>query len=162
MPSEQRDRLPSESGARCKNGGCTKAYYRAGMCYRCWSGVKWDSMRARVENRHGRKDYALWTGLPLKFTRREFIAWAASNRPSPDLAMPSIDRIDSALGYVPGNIRWLEMRQNSLNRQHDIPLSHRRCPLCHAVLPLTAENFHRNKSDQLGFNSYCRRCRSAH
>lgn len=145
---------------RCNNGGCTKPVYRGKECYRCWAGTKWDSMKQRVENRRGQ--YPQWAGKKLECGRRDFIAWAYANPPPAEMRQPSIDRIDASIGYSIANIRWLEARQNSRNRAHDIPLTHRRCTRCGEIKELNSDNFHRNGRDHLGFQFHCRACRKLH
>lgn len=142
----------------CNNGGCKREVYRGTECYRCWCGTKWDSMKARAENK--RNHYPQWAGLALGIYRQEFIRWAEKNRPPVEMKQPSIDRIDSSLGYYVGNIRWLEARQNSRNRAHNVPLSHRLCQRCGGIKELNRSNFHFNRSNPLGFQTYCIPCRS--
>lgn len=143
----------------CSNGGCVRPLYRdTADCFRCWLGVKWTSIIQRLANANGK--CSSYVGLPLGFTREQFIEWATNNPPPQWMARPSIDRITPKAGYVPGNIRWLEMRLNSRGSQRDIPFEHRRCPVCCRILILNASNFHRNRSARRGFNTYCRRCRS--
>ena len=142
----------------CNNGGCTRPVYRGTECYRCWCGTKWDSMKQRTENRNGH--YPQWEGVPLTVTRREFIEWAQQNQPPEDMGLPSIDRIVGHLGYSLGNIQWMESRQNSRGGAKNIPLSHRKCPRCETVLELSSVNFHRNRKNPLGYQTYCKPCRS--
>jgi hypothetical protein len=96
----------------CSSGGCRKKkYLDQSECFKCWLGTKWGTMKQRTENRNGH--YSTWDGLPLGMTRKEFVAWGLSNPPPDDMVMPSVDRINDALGYVFGNIQWLERDQNS-------------------------------------------------
>lgn len=153
----------SESGPRdtlCNNGGCTRAVYRGKECFKCWLGTKWDSMKQRVENKRGH--YPHWSGITFTIGRKEFVAWGLENPPPTDMKDPSVDRIISANGYVAGNIQWLPFLQNSRNKAKDVPMSHRRCTRCGQVKELSLENFHRNASNPLGFQSYCKSCRSSY
>lgn len=145
---------------RCTNGGCTKPTYRGTECFRCWCGTKWDSMKARVENRAGR--YDLWSGKELGFTRREFIEWAMLNPPPKEMVKPSVDRIDSELGYTFSNIRWLEASQNSRGPHRGIPLDVRYCTQCKQYKTLNTDNFGTNSGNRQGFQSYCIECRRAY
>lgn len=97
---------------QCVNGGCTRSpRFRDTLhCFRCWAGIKWTSILQRVANVNGR--CASYVGIPLGYTRSEFVAWVIANPPPEWMARPSIDRIVTPLGYVPGNIRWLEFREN--------------------------------------------------
>lgn len=114
-------------------------------------------MKARVENQRGY--YPQWAGLAL-LPRDEFIAWAIRNPPPREMWQPSVDRIDPSRGYTLDNIRWLEARQNSRGKFHDLPFTHQHCPRCHTIKPLNHENFHKSKSRGCGFQTYCRPCRS--
>lgn len=98
---------------QCMNGGCTRIgrYRDTTDCFRCWAGVKWTSVVARIQNKNGRCQS--YVGTPLGFTREEFVAWVMLNPPPETMARPSIDRITPSQGYVPGNIRWLEQRINA-------------------------------------------------
>jgi hypothetical protein len=116
-------------------------------------------MKQRVENRRGQ--YPQWAGRRLEFTRREFIEWAKTNRP-PNVPIPSIDRIDPLEGYAFANIQWLDMRQNSRGHAKHLPLNQRYCHHCNQIKELNSENFHRNRSDSLGYQSYCKSCRATH
>jgi len=49
-------------------------------------------------------------GMPLATN------WAAGGRHNPNWNAPSLDRIDPRRGYVPGNIRVISWRANSLKR----------------------------------------------
>lgn len=142
----------------CSNGGCQRPPYRGRYCYRCWVGVKWFSLTARLRNLNGR--CSSYIGIPLGMTREEFIKWAIENPPPSCMVQPSLDRIVNERGYRLDNIQWLELRQNSRDAQKDVPLTHRRCNPCGRTLPLDSDNFHRNKKDFLGFNSHCKRCRA--
>jgi hypothetical protein len=143
--------------AHCNNGGCTKPVYRGKECYRCWLGTKWDSMKARVENK--RNHYPQWAGISLGISRADFIVWGFYRSPPADMKHPSIDRIKSALGYIDGNIQWLEARQNSRGGRKNVPLTHRYCTRCGKTKPLTSEFFNKNSSRwKMGFQAYCRPC----
>jgi hypothetical protein len=145
--------------AHCNNGGCTRPVYRGKECYRCWLGTKWDSMKARVENK--RNHYPQWAGVALGINRSEFIVWGLRNPPALSMLQPSIDRIDSGKGYWLTNIQWLEARQNSRGAQKNVPLDRRRCIRCKKVKRLDRQYFHFNRANRLGFQSICIPCRSA-
>ncbi len=148
-----------KTDAMCSNGGCRREprYKITSECFHCWLGTKWDSMKQRTDNK--RNYYPGWQGLPLGFTRKEFVAWGLQNPPLDDMERPSVDRIDSSIGYVWGNIQWLSVIQNSRNKQKDVSLDMRRCPKCKEIKKLCHENFHRNNK-ALGFQHYCKPCRS--
>ena len=102
----------ADSSSQCTNGDCTRPKYRiTSECFHCWLGTKWDSMKQRTDNK--RNYYPGWSGLPLKFTRKEFVAWGLKNPPPENMDQPSVDRIEDLLGYVPGNIQWLSRNENS-------------------------------------------------
>lgn len=140
----------------CTNGGCTKPIYRGSECYRCWLGTKWDSMKQRVEDRSGR--YKWHRGLPLGFTRTEFIKWGMENKPPKGMEKPSVDRVNNKDGYIFGNIRWLSFRKNSSGVNRDLPSNRRRCPICKTVKMLSARNFRPHKSGVTTHSYYCIPC----
>ena len=141
----------------CNNGGCTKPVYRGKECLRCWLGTKWDSMQQRIRNRMGNCNS--YVGIPLAFGRRDFIAWATDNPPPVEMKSPSIDRINPKLGYVFGNIRWLEFSRNSSGKQRDIPEGFYLCCPCKRVLPLSAFGVNNSKRWGKKIQSHCRECR---
>jgi len=57
-----------------------------------------------------RDDFYQWAMAQEAF-HRLFDEWVASGYCCGD--SPSIDRIDSTIGYVPGNMQWLSHRENS-------------------------------------------------
>lgn len=88
---------------------------------------RYNSIKARCE-----KDYASAKARNYKVTgmaylsRKEFMVWADKNMESfmaiyNDWAksgydtrlMPSVDRIDAKLGYIPSNMQWLSKSDNS-------------------------------------------------
>ena len=140
----------------CTNGDCTRPVYRGKDCFRCWAGVKWYSITQRLRNANGKcKSYV---GVPLGFTRAEFIQWVIDNPPPWDMEKPSIDRIKPELGYVPGNIRWLELRKNSAGPNRDLPDGLRRCAICRGTKP-----FYSFPMGARGLrSSYCKPCNRAY
>jgi hypothetical protein len=140
------------SESRCRNGGCTRPTYRGKYCFRCWAGVKWTSIVQRIQNKTGH--CKAYEGLPLGFTREELIKWVLDNPPPADMAQPSIDRIKPELGYVPGNIRWLEMKKNRTGGNRDLPEELRQCAICKEVKPFYS--FPIGKGRRRG--SYCKPC----
>ena len=137
----------------CNNGGCTRPRYRGKECYRCWAGTKWTSIVLRLRNANGR--CASYIGLPLGFTRETLIQWVFDNPPPEDMETPSIDRIKPELGYVPGNIRWLDRRKNSAGPNRDLPDELRRCAICKTVKPFYS--FPIGSKDKRR-SSYCKPC----
>lgn len=145
------------SESHCGNGGCTRPVYRAHKCYRCWIGMKWWSLTARLRNASGNCNS--YVGIPLGFTRKQFIAWGLSNVPPNDMECPSIDRIIPQRGYVPGNIRWWPMRKNIEEPNRDLPDSERCCSICHGIFPATNEYFPRTrKGGKPALSSFCKPC----
>lgn len=142
---------------QCHNGNCTRPIYRGKYCFRCWSGVKWTSIVQRLENKTGHCN--AYVGLPLGFTRESLIQWVLDNPPPPEMQEPSIDRIKPELGYVPGNIRWLEFRKNRAGGNRDLPDGQRACSICKTVKPATNEYFPRASG---GLGSYCKPCNNAY
>lgn len=142
----------------CRNGDCTRkpTHGRGRWCLRCWAGMKWTSIRQRVENKNGNNPS--YKGRPLLFTRESLIAWVMENPPPHEMAEPSIDKIVDHLGYAPGNIRWLEKRANSRLHRKDVPLDKQVCPLCNETKPRTAQFFVANKAKLSGVGTYCRPC----
>ena len=81
------------------------------------------NMKSRIEGVHRKKRH-LYEGKAL-LSRAEFYEWAAAHEDFIRLyhlykdsgyrraAAPSVDRIDSALGYTLENMRWLTMAENS-------------------------------------------------
>lgn len=142
--------------SHCSNGGCRQPVYRGKYCFRCWAGVKWTSIVQRLENKMGNCNS--YVGIPLGFTRETLIHWVLENPPPKDMKIPSIDRIKGALGYVPGNIRWLERDRNSAGPNRDVPIGLRPCRKCGNTYPLTATFFVRNGGKNIPFSHYCRAC----
>lgn len=145
----------------CRNGGCCRVpRYRGTLhCYSCWVWVKWNSIQQRVRNRNG--NYPTYQNMEVGFTRDEFVEWALVHRPPETMQQPSLDRIDNERGYVKGNIQWMEMRANARGPRKNVPLHLRVCPRCRRMLPLTTEHFHKRRAPYtMGFQSYCRKCRS--
>lgn len=83
------------------------------------------NMKSRVLGIQKKKAH-LYKGLPL-LPKEEFYSWSKNNQ---DFLMlfntwitadynqkltPSIDRINSKLGYKLDNIRWITLSENSLN-----------------------------------------------
>jgi len=146
----------------CRNGDCKRPaeYGNHRWCLRCWAGMKWTSIKQRVENTNGNNPS--YVGVPLTFSRAELIAWVMANPPPPGMQEPSIDRIVPALGYSPGNVRWLEKRQNSRAHLADLPLDKRHCPGCRKIFPATTEFFYKNSgAGAKGFQAYCKPCHNA-
>lgn len=79
--------------------------------------VAWKNMRARC-NRPNHPDYANYGGRGITVCDRwdDFSLFLADvgARPSADL---SIDRVDNARGYEPGNVRWATVSQQQANRR---------------------------------------------
>src|SRR5262249_34295664 len=122
----------------------------------CWAGVKWTSVRQRIENKNGNNPS--YVGVPLQFTKTEFIKWILDNPPPKHLVEPSLDRIVDEIGYAPGNIRWIEKRANSRGRWKDLPPDLQHCALCGEDKPATTEYFVANRAKPSGIGSYCRPC----
>jgi len=146
--------------AHCQNGDCRRPIYRTHVCFRCWAGVKWTSIRQRVENKNGNNPS--YEGVPLLFTKETLIQWVLDNPPPIDLVEPSIDRIVDAIGYAPGNLQWIEKRLNSRGPRKNIPLNHQYCALCKSIKPRNAEHFTVNRSKPSGLSNYCRPCENSY
>lgn len=97
----------------------TKAYRLSRKGKLTWTYL---NMRQRVEGRNAKSHaYENMSILP----RDEFIAWSLTDSAYNGLydvwvasnydkrVTPSIDRIDSTVGYVPGNLRWITLSANS-------------------------------------------------
>lgn len=109
-------------------------------------------MWQRVANVNGK--CSSYVGIPLAFTKETLIQWVMDNPPPADMRQPSIDRIVESKGYVPGNIRWLELRKNSAGPNKDLPDELRRCAICKAVKPFYSFPMgSRNRR-----SSYCKPC----
>lgn len=141
----------------CNHGGCTKPVYIGAFCIRCWAGAKFNTMRTRVRNWKGK--FPCYAGLPLGFTRKEFVEWAVNNPPPKNMRRPSIDRIVPELGYVPGNVRWLELEVNARHSQRDMPEGMATCPRCKKVYPLTEEIWGKNSCPRHKRQCYCKKCK---
>ena len=107
--------VPTLTGTKCHNGGCTREIYRGKYCFRCWAGVKWTSIVQRVENKNGNNPS--YMKVPILCTKEEMIRWVFDNPPPEQLKIPSLDRIDSKSGYSLENIRWIEKDVNSAGNQ---------------------------------------------
>lgn len=142
--------------SHCNNGGCVRPIYRGKECFRCWAGTKWTSIVQRLENKTGHCN--AYVGIPLGFTREQLIKWVMDNPPPVDMQKPSIDRIVDSVGYVPGNIRWLEFRKNASKANKDAPDGHRICAKCRILKPLDGDNFPRNGARGIPFGNYCIPC----
>jgi hypothetical protein len=84
----------------------------------------WQLIIDRCENPHN-KSYADYGGRGIAITaewRHDFPAFLASvgRRPS---AGHSIDRIDNAKGYEPGNVRWATRREQNSNKRSNVLLT---------------------------------------
>lgn len=55
--------------------------------------------------------------------RDNFMAFYQEIGPKPH-SRSQIDRIDNELGYEPGNVRWVDSRENSKNRRNTIKITH--------------------------------------
>ena len=79
--------------------------------------VRWRDMRSRTFGR-ATKNPELYDGLELGWqTFEEFRAWALAN--GFDKANNSPDRQDVALGYVPGNVRFVPPYENTVRALTD-------------------------------------------
>lgn len=79
--------------------------------YRCWSAMKGRCLSPN------HKDYPRWGGRGITVCEawaNSFEAFYADMGPRP--AGTSLDRIDNAKGYEPGNVRWGTTTQQSRNR----------------------------------------------
>lgn len=140
----------------CNNGCCKKPVYIGKECFRCWAGTKFDSIMQRVRNRNG--NYPTYEGLRVLFTRRSFIRWAENNRPD-NFKRPSLDRIVPSLGYIPENVRWIEVGKNSSGAQRDIPDGFYLCKPCGRILPLSCFGKHNGKRYGKPKQTYCKECK---
>lgn len=159
MTTHSPKEVASESG--CTNGGCTRSRYRiTKYCFRCWAGVKWTSIKQRIENKMGNCNS--YVGIPIEFNRDELIHWVLQNPPPPDMIRPSIDRIIPSKGYTLTNIRWLELSKNCSGNQRDVDDGFRICPICKVRRELNLYNFGVNNGRKWGskFQSYCRTCKN--
>lgn len=141
----------------CNNGDCKRPIFRTQFCLRCWAGVKWTSIRQRVENKNGNNPS--YEGVKIGFTKETLIKWVMENPPPASLEIPSIDRIVPELGYSPGNVRWIERNRNSSATNRDSPDGQRICGSCKQMFPADPLFFgplKRNKT--VGLNSVCRVC----
>jgi hypothetical protein len=85
---------------------------------RLYLGIKYKSMRSRVLGRTNRA--RIYKGFAL-MPKADFVAWSLADKSflslwdawqgagRPRKLSPSIDRIDTLRGYVPGNVQWLSM-----------------------------------------------------
>ena len=144
---------------KCKNGGCTREIYRGIFCFRCWAGVKWTSIKQRVENKNGNNPS--YENMPIGFTKKELIEWVLKNPPPKELITPSIDRIESKLGYIKENIQWLERNKNSAGHRKNVPDGFRICPICNKKLKAHPNYFGVNNGKKYGakLQTYCKKCK---
>lgn len=164
----RRKRLVAESYSRkgvrhgdsvCKNGGCTNVKYRGRLCLNCWARKRFSSIVERITDKNGK--HPTYKGLPLGFTLKSMVDWIFLNPEHMEMDKPSIDRIVPELGYVPGNIRWLEMNKNCPGMQRDLADGMRGCPGCKKIFPETTQYFWRNRRQANGLAVYCKTCQSA-
>jgi hypothetical protein len=100
--------LTARSSTSC---GCDKENTSSNPAYVCWK-----SMKARCSD-PGRKDHKRYGGLGITVCERwqnsfkDFLE-DVGDRPSLN---HSLDRIESTLGYQPGNIRWSTAKEQSRN-----------------------------------------------
>jgi hypothetical protein len=124
MTDEERRRIKAEKqrSYRKNNGNAaTKKYEKTvnGFLMRVYR-----NMKSRVEGVQKSK-YHLYHGKPLAITKEEFYTWSKMNWDFIRLwdtyessgyeqkLAPSVDRIDSTLGYEFGNIEWVTHSINS-------------------------------------------------
>jgi hypothetical protein len=134
--------------------------YRGRVCFRCWAGIKWTSIWQRVQNKNGNNPS--YAGVPINFTKEGLIQWVMDNPPPKHLEEPSIDRIVDSLGYSPGNLQWLEKRQNSRAHLKYLPPDVQYCAKCKEAKPATTEFFNKSSGRSRGISSYCRPCNNAY
>lgn len=144
----------------CTKPGCGKERYSGKQCFDCWIGFKWRSICIRIRDSKGK--FPTYAGLPLGFTERELIQWARENPPPNGMKRPSIDKIVDSRGYVPGNIRWLELGKNISREQKDVPDGYKLCLKCGQVKPHTFEFFSSHAGSNKNLHSSCRPCYNAH
>lgn len=84
----------------------------------------WRSVRARCVNPKHRafRDYGA-RGITICDRWLKFDNFVADMGPVPDETM-SIDRIDNARGYDPGNCRWATKQQQGANRSNNFRIAH--------------------------------------
>jgi hypothetical protein len=108
---------------------------------------------AQVELRISRDDFVVWYTDQLK-------TWF-QDRPG---EKPSVDRKDGRGHYEAGNIRILEVGENSrlriANKNIHAPAGKAWCRLCQAYLPTNA--FHKNAARHHGLQDDCKFCRSSY
>jgi hypothetical protein len=115
------ERLLKQKEYRLQNSNlCTKKYEKTkqGKLVRTYRNMQirvWGMLEAKAH---------LYEGLPL-LDRGDFYSWSLNNQSFNDLfdcwvvsgysrkLSPSIDRINSSLGYVLENMRWLTHSENS-------------------------------------------------
>lgn len=108
-----------------------------------------------------------YAGVKVLITRASFVAWATPLltvwfSEHPDLT-PSVDRIDPAGHYRRGNIRIIELGENSRLRRanHNVhaPAGKAWCCTCKAYK--SRSEFQKNRSKPHGLQHNCRGCRQA-
>lgn len=121
----------------------------------------WWSMKGRVKNQ------SEYIGVEIRFTRKEFMAWAVpaftewmSQNPG---LRPSVDRINVPGHYEIGNVRVLELGENcrlaAKNKNVHAPDGKAWCGSCKKYK--LCEQFEKNRSTPHGLQSRCRKCRAA-
>lgn len=119
----------------------------------------WDNIKKRLQRQ------SEYVGVELRFTRAAFLTWMipALQRWTADHPgqRPSIDRIDPAGHYEPGNVRILELGENSrLSRAHKnahAPEGTAWCGACKQYKPRSA--FGKNRARRHGLQHRCGNCR---
>lgn len=95
---------------------------------RCPEYQPWLSMVQRCTNPN-EKDYRRYRGKLCAEWRDSFLAFYREIGPRPS-KNHTIDRIDGARGYEPGNVRWATRQEQSRNRRTTIFVSYRGETLC--------------------------------
>lgn len=89
-------------------------YDRSSRLYRCWRAIfsRHRPSHEAYKRYHDKPICAEWLNYG------QFMTWALDNGYRNDLV---IDRIDNALGYEPGNCRWVTIRQSARNKRSNLP-----------------------------------------